>query len=90
MADFEIFRAALRQVEGTSTDPAKDLNGDGVVGSKEEENVWPRTDLNGSGSLSRDTRDRKLVKGRDSTDLEVMMRVWQDATVAASDLPGKL
>jgi hypothetical protein len=88
MADFEIFRAALHQIEGSSSGKKIDLNGDGKA--SDEENIWPRTDLNGSGKLSRDAKDRRPVKGRDCSDLELMMRVWEDPTVPAADLPGKL
>jgi hypothetical protein len=91
MDDFKMFQDALHQVEGPATEKgADDLNGDGVSGTNEEENVWPRADLNGSGRLSRDEKDRRRVKGRDCTDLEVMMRVWKDPTVKAAELPNLL
>jgi Subtilase family len=86
MADFLIFKNALHQVEGSPIAPPQDLNGDGVVGSGSQENVWPACDLNGSGKLSRDVNDRRRVKGTDITDLEVMMRVWEDPTIKAVDL----
>jgi subtilisin family serine protease len=94
MADFNKFKAALHQVEGTPIGPAEDLNGDGVISpatpNAPGENVWPRADLNGSGRLSRDPADKRPVKGESLSDLGVMIKVWQDTTVTASALPGML
>jgi subtilisin family serine protease len=94
MADFNKFKAALHQVEGTPIGPAEDLNGDGVIGPAAPnipgEDIWPRADLNGSGRLSRDLADKRPVKGESLSDLDVMMKVWQDTTVPAAALPGKL
>jgi hypothetical protein len=90
MADFEVFRAALREVEGRPGARRLDLNLDGQTDDVAIENNWPRTDLNGSGKLSRDPADRRMVKGRLSSDLEVMMRVWQDPSVPKDKLPGML
>jgi subtilisin family serine protease len=82
-----------------------DLTGDGQVNMADFEvfrtallqaeqdpahNVWPRADLNGSKRLSRNPTDRRSVKGVELSDLEVMMRVWQDKTITADQLPGKL
>jgi subtilisin family serine protease len=90
LADFNKFKAALHQVEGTPIGAAEDLNGDGVIGPAAPnipgENVWPRADLNGSGRLSRDDADKRSVKGESLSDLEVMMKVWQDTTVSADAL----
>ncbi len=89
MGDFRLFRAAVRQVEGRAAAAERaDLNGDGVIW--EDENVWPRADLNGSGRLSREPGDRRRVKGEDLSDLEVMMKVWEDASVPANQLPTML
>jgi Subtilase family len=90
MADFLIFKNALHQVEGSPIAPPQDLNGDGVVGSGSQENVWPIYDLNGSGKLSRDANDRRPVKGNELSDLEVMMRVWEDPNFKAADLSRSL
>jgi subtilisin family serine protease len=94
MADFIKFKAALHQVEGTPIGPLEDLNGDGVLtptGPNDPgENVWPRADLNGSGRLSRDSADRRILKGELFSDLEVMMKVWQDTTVPPAALPAML
>jgi subtilisin family serine protease len=97
MADFTIFRDALRQVEGAAGVTPTDLNGDGVIvpspqapANAPPESVYPRADLNGSGKLSRDPVDVRKVKGKDLSDLGVMMEAWEDSNVPAADLPGRL
>jgi subtilisin family serine protease len=78
MADFQIFKAAIERLKTLT--PAEQVDG----------NNCPRTNLNGSGHLSSDPKDRRLVKGEQMSDLDVMMRAWTDTTVSASSLPGLL
>jgi hypothetical protein len=87
MKDFKIFKAALAQVEGRSKEKS-DLNGDGKI--NEYENVFPRADLNGSGKLSRDPADKRTVRGKPMSDLDVMKAVWGDPDVASAALDGLL
>lgn len=94
--------AALLECRRDSLKDLADLNNDGKVDMADfklfkqalEEvkkdpmkNVWPRADLNGSGQLSTDAQDKRAVKGQMLSDLEVMMKVWEDPKVPAKDLP---
>lgn len=63
-----------------------DLNRDGQVDANE--NVFPRSDLNGDGELSRD--GRRMIKGKMLTDLGVMKEAWQDTQVNKKDLDSLL
>jgi subtilisin family serine protease len=88
--DFNIFHRALHQVEKLPVVGPGDLNGDGRLQDPASENVWPRPDLNGSGSLSRAAADKRMVKGRLLSDLEVMKSVWMDTQVPADKLEARL
>jgi subtilisin family serine protease len=100
MADFRRFRDGLLQTEGLATlaldgPPShlkKDLNGDLVVGTPAQENVYPRADFNGDGVLHRSAKRqmRGALAGQDLTDLEVLQTRFADPDYAASDLPGLL
>jgi subtilisin family serine protease len=96
MADFRRFRDWYHQFErsadldldGGPEHAKRDLNGDGEVGSRQQES-YPRGDLNGDGVIARSaTRRMKGIFGdREVTDLEVMQRVFSDVDYAAADLP---
>ena len=72
MADFLAFKRALKEAERN-----------GGAGPAEGD-VFPRSDLNGDGKLSRD--DRRRVKSEMLSDLEVMKKVWEDPQVKADEL----
>jgi hypothetical protein len=79
----------MRQITGAlPREKWIDLNGDGIV--DENENTWPRADLNGSGKLSRSADDRRRMKGEDLSDLDIMMKAWEDTSVSAAALPAML
>jgi subtilisin family serine protease len=78
MQDFKVFKADLEKFEGRAGRPPADAN------------VFPRTDLNGSGRLSRDPKDKRSVLGRQMSDLDVMRKAWQDPKVPASKLEALL
>ncbi len=80
MSDFLIFRSHLKSIE--AGDSTVDANGDGQ--KTNEENNFPRADLNGDGRLDRTSK--RMIQGQSRTDLEVMKSVWQDQTVDADDL----
>jgi len=96
MEDFRMFKRHLRQVEKNIGN--EDLNGDGD--SDNDENIYPRSDLNGSGRLSRDPVDEREIRApgdiegkqprKKLSDLGVMMEVWQDTGVSKWDLPKML
>ncbi len=89
MQDFAILKAAVRQIRGqVPQSERQDLNQDGEV--DDNENIFPRTDLNGSGVLSTDASDRRKVGGDELLDLDVMIKAWQDTNVPSSQLPALL
>ncbi len=100
MSDFRRWRDWLLQVEnpaGLALDGAvdnlkKDLNADGRVGTPAEENVYPRGDFNGDGTLSRTALKRVpgAMGGQNVTDLQVLRHVFSDPNYLALDLPGLL
>jgi alpha-tubulin suppressor-like RCC1 family protein len=81
MRDFRRFRDALLQVanapgtllDGPADHPKRDLNLDGRVDTPGKENVFPRTDFNGDGTL-------------DAADLEVLKGLWEDPDVFPHEL----
>jgi hypothetical protein len=92
MADFEEFKSALTQIEAGVI--ISDLNADGArfpQTNEQYEAMYPRADLNGDGILSRSARRIVPRMGNEPvTDLDVMIKVWQDANTPASALPGLL
>lgn len=99
MSDFRRWRDWLHQVEGSaalSLDGAhdhtkRDANGDGTVGTADEENLYPIGDFNGDGIMSRTARSR--VPGyidREATDLEVLQSLFVDPNYSSGDLPDLL
>jgi len=100
MRDFRRFRDALLQAEqpnglslnGAADHPKKDLNGDGVVGTAEVENVYPRADFNGDGRLSRTATAPMagVFGGTALTDLQVFQRLFVDPDYERDELPNLL
>ena len=99
MADFRRWRDWLLQVEdsgslvldGSDSHPKKDVNGNGVVESAEEENTYPRGDFNGDGQLSRDAASQvpgaaAATGNADKTDLEVLQALFDDEHYLPGDL----
>lgn len=97
MADFRRWRDWLLQAEassalqldGSATHPKKDLNGDGLVQSAVQENVYPEGDFNGDGTLDRTamTFVRGTVNGV-ASDLDVLRKLFNDPYYQASALAG--
>jgi hypothetical protein len=96
MADFRRWRDWLLQTEGgpdlsldgSSTHPKKDVNGNGLVEAAAAENLYPRGDFNGDGRLSRSALS--VVPGvidASVTDLEVLQTLFGDPDYTASQLP---
>jgi subtilisin family serine protease len=99
MRDFRRFRDALLAIEGSfgtdldgdATNPKRDLNKDGVLDTPAGENVFPRADFNGSGRISRtETVHVGGTLDAEATDLQVLMQLFDDADVAAEELPALL
>lgn len=109
MADFRAYRDARLQtshhpqvdLDGDPSHSKKDLNQDGHVGTKEQEDLYPRADLNGDGSVSWDARTPGALGHprppdlAGKTDLEVLASLWPDDPkrtegVRAADLAGLL
>lgn len=96
MRDFRRWRDQLLQVEGdvdllldgAPSHPKRDLNEDGLVGTNEQENVYPRTDFNGDGRLSRATTSSMpgVFRGERLTDLQVFKRLFNDPDYTADEL----
>lgn len=98
MADFRRWRDWLLQTEnpagldldGSSTHPKKDVNGNGTVQGPAAENVYPRGDFNGDGQLSRSATS--FVPGAidaTATDLAVLRDQFTgDTNYSESSLPG--
>jgi hypothetical protein len=75
-------------LDGRSSHPKLDVNGDGFPGPAEDENVFPYGDFNGDGTL--DLTSTRFVPGYVSataTDLEVLQSLFQDPHYSASQLP---
>lgn len=97
MADFRRWRDWLLEAEdffittldGGTTHPKKDLNGDGRFTLGPEEAHYGRGDFNGDGLIDRARRaSMRGAIGRSVTDLEVLQHLFDDPDHAASDLPG--
>jgi len=97
MADFRRFRDWLLQVEnpsdlnldGSSTHPKLDVDGDSLVTAAADENVYPQADFNGDGQLSRTaTAHVPGAINAARTDLAVLQHLFDDPDYAADDLPG--
>jgi subtilisin family serine protease len=96
MRDFRRWRDQLLQheadvdlrLDGAPSHPKRDLNEDGVVGTSEQENVYPRTDFNGDGRLSRATTSSMpgVFRGERLTDLQVFKRLFNDPDYTADEL----
>jgi hypothetical protein len=86
MADFEVFRSHLKQTESHVF--TCDLNGDGLIDSNDA--LFPRSDLNGDGILSRSSTHRVPGFQDPVTDLEVMKKFWSDPKVKKEDLESLL
>jgi subtilisin family serine protease len=96
MRDFRRWRDHVLQTEadvdlrldGSPTHPKRDLNEDGVVGTSEQENVYPRTDFNGDGRLSRATASVMpgVFRGERITDLQVFRRLFEDPDYTEDEL----
>jgi len=97
MADFRRWRdmvlalelPLLATLDGAANHPKKDLNGDGVAGTGDQENVFPRGDFNGDGRISRTAVARVpgVLSSRGSlTDLEVLQSRFDDPVYEASEL----
>jgi subtilisin family serine protease len=97
MADFRRWRdmvlatelPLITTLDGAATNPKKDRNGDGVVGTDEQERISPRGDFNGDGRLSRTAI--AVVPGLLSprgglTDLEVLEARFADPVYRAREL----
>ncbi|WP_158514934.1 S8 family serine peptidase [Gemmatimonas phototrophica] len=97
MQDFRRWRDWLLQAEnpaglsldGRADHPKRDLNGDGLVKTPAEENVFARGDFNGDGIIS--PNDRAVMPASlaraNLTDLEVMQRLFDDPLYTSQELP---
>ncbi len=76
-------------LDGSSSHPKMDVNGNGSAEGPVGESVYPRGDFNGDGTLSETAMS--YVPGAIGdvvTDLEVLMEVFDDPEYEAMDLPG--
>jgi hypothetical protein len=97
MSDFRRFRDWLLQIEnpiglaldGGDFHPKKDINGNQINELPDEENIYPRGDFNGDGTLDRDAIHPVpgVGSGNALTDLEVLQLLFNDPHVDASELP---
>ena len=74
--DLDMFVVQFKIIKAANGNFSVDLNGDGAVTNFEHR--WPLIDLNGSGRVSLEDHDRRMINGTLVSDIDLIRLAWTD------------